>query len=107
MFASTKLIAAVSAIAAAASAVYAAPTAVSTAVFDPSKNNIDIVFRPPITAPVAGDAWTVGSVQTVTWETKDIPPEVMNETGLILLGYIEEGSTNEHLDIRACPRSSS
>ena len=54
-----------------------------------------------ITAAVAGDAWTVGSVQTVTWETKDIPPEVMNETGLILLGYIEEGSTNEHLDIRA------
>ncbi|KAI0663390.1 hypothetical protein C8Q70DRAFT_1050075 [Cubamyces menziesii] len=43
-----------------------------------------IVFSPPITSPKAGDVWPAGTTQT----------------GLILLGYIEDGSEDEHLDIK-------
>ncbi len=94
MFSATKLVAAFSILAAAASAVCAAP-----AVFNPQGSKVDIVFRPPITAPVAGDAWTVGSVQTITWSTDDIPEENKLQTGLILLGHVEGDDTNEHLDV--------
>ena len=62
----------------------------------------DIVISPPITAPEAGDVWPVGSVQTVTWDTSVIPPDAPVLTGEILLGYVEDGSTDEHLDIGAC-----
>lgn len=94
MFASTKLIAAFSVVAAAASAVLAAP-----AVFTPSGAKIDVVYRPQLTAPVAGDSWPVGSEQTVTWDTSDIPPEAIYQTGVLLLGHVEDGSDDEHLDI--------
>lgn len=97
MFASTKLIAAFSVVAAAASAVFAAP-----AVFSPSGAKLDIVYRPQLTAPVAGDSWPMGSEQTVTWDVSDIPPEAIYQTGILLLGHVEEGSSDEHLDIREC-----
>ena len=48
-------------------------------------------FSPAITAPHAGDNWTVGSVQTITWDTSSIPSANKDQTGLILLGYIEDG----------------
>ncbi|EJF63332.1 hypothetical protein DICSQDRAFT_55831 [Dichomitus squalens LYAD-421 SS1] len=57
------------------------------------------VFSPPVTSPTAGEVWTVGSVQTVTWDTSSIPAANQNQTGLILLGFVEDGSTDEHLDI--------
>ena len=66
-----------------------------------------VVVSPPITSPEAGDVWPVGSVQTVTWDTSGIPAGSSSWTGEILLGYVEEGSTNEHLDIRACTFPSS
>ncbi|CDO71012.1 hypothetical protein BN946_scf184844.g16 [Trametes cinnabarina] len=56
-------------------------------------------FSPPITSPKAGDVWTIGSTQNVTWDTSNIPPHNVNQTGLILLGYLEDGSEDEHLDI--------
>ncbi|KAI0720577.1 hypothetical protein C8T65DRAFT_293498 [Cerioporus squamosus] len=95
MFASTKLIAAFSVVAAAATAVFAAP-----AVFDPSGAKIDVVYRPHITAPVEGDSWPVASEQTVTWDASDIPPEALYQTGVLLLGHVEDGSSDEHLDIQ-------
>ena len=95
MFA-TKFAAAFAVLAAAASAVSAAPAKV----FDPSKVNEDIVYLPQITAPEAGAVRPVASTQNITWDTSDIPAEAMNSTGLILLGYLEDGSLNEHLDVR-------
>ncbi|OSC97211.1 hypothetical protein PYCCODRAFT_1350861, partial [Trametes coccinea BRFM310] len=79
--------------AAAATAVSAAPAAVF------SKPKTDIVFRPHITSPQAGAVWPVGSTQTVTWDTSDIPEEARNQTGLILLGYLEGDDTDEHLGV--------
>ncbi|KAH9892701.1 hypothetical protein C8Q73DRAFT_791724 [Cubamyces lactineus] len=57
-----------------------------------------IVFSPPVTSPTAGQVWTIGSTQTVTWDTTNIPAANANQTGLILLGFIEDGSDDEHLD---------
>ncbi|KAI0657318.1 hypothetical protein C8Q70DRAFT_919607 [Cubamyces menziesii] len=91
MFAS-KLAAAFAVVAAAVSAVSAAP-----AVFSDPKT--EIVFRPHITSPQAGAIWPAGSTQTITWDTSDIPEDYKNQTGLILLGYIEGQDTNEHLDV--------
>ena len=71
--------------AACASFVTAAPT--------PGKAIVDIVYDPMITSPQAGDTWTVGKTQLVTWNT-DILPQGSNETGSILLGYQENGSEN-------------
>ncbi|KAI0335091.1 hypothetical protein GY45DRAFT_1367109 [Cubamyces sp. BRFM 1775] len=84
MFAN-KFSAIVTALVAAAAAVSAAPA---------------IDFSPPITSPKAGDVWTSGTTQTVTWDTTNIPAANANQTGLILLGYIEDGSDDEHLDIK-------
>ncbi|KAJ8473412.1 hypothetical protein ONZ51_g7890 [Trametes cubensis] len=84
MFAN-KFTAIVTALVAAAAAVSAAPS---------------IVFSPPITSPKAGDVWPAGTTQVVTWDTTNIPPANANQTGLILLGYIEDGSEDEHLDIK-------
>ncbi|CDO69843.1 hypothetical protein BN946_scf184884.g2 [Trametes cinnabarina] len=92
MFAS-KLTAVFAVFAAAATAVSAAPAAVF------SKPKTDIVFRPHITSPKAGDVWPIGSNQTVTWDTSDIPEEARNQTGLILLGYLVGDDTDEHLGV--------
>ncbi|EIW53254.1 uncharacterized protein TRAVEDRAFT_87231, partial [Trametes versicolor FP-101664 SS1] len=54
------------------------------------------VLRPPITSPKAGDVWTVGTTQTVTWNTTGIPASVGNPIGGMLLGYLEDGQ--QHLD---------
>ena len=96
MFASTKLAAVFSVLAAAAAAVSAAPAKV----FEPSSGNVDVVFRPHITAPTAGAVWQTGSSQVITWDASNIPAENQNQTGLILLGYIQDGDVSEHLDIR-------
>lgn len=56
------------------------------------------VWNPPITAPRAGDIWTVGSTQLVTWDTNKIPPSAMNNTGTLFLGYFDGDSHGENLD---------
>ncbi|RPD62508.1 hypothetical protein L226DRAFT_610948 [Lentinus tigrinus ALCF2SS1-7] len=73
--------------------------AVATAASAAAVRAADEVFRPAITAPHSGDKWTVGSVQAVTWDISSIPPANENQTGLVLLGYIEDGQLDEHLDI--------
>jgi len=55
-------------------------------------------WNPPITTPRAGDVWTAGSSQNVTWDTSKIPPSAENNTGILLLGYYDE-SEGENLDI--------
>ena len=76
-----------------------------------------IVFNPHIISPQAAVAWPMGSRQIVKWgeskssfvgfvlfinlcatkETKGIPEKMTNDTGIILLGHMENGS--ENLDI--------
>ncbi|KAH9859136.1 hypothetical protein C2E23DRAFT_718259 [Lenzites betulinus] len=77
---SNKFAAIFTALVAAAVSVAAAPT-----------NIVD----PPITSPKAGDVWTVGSTQLITWDTSNIvdPTDV---TGEILLGTLVDGQ--EDLD---------
>lgn len=55
-------------------------------------------YNPPITSPREGDDWEVGSIQTVTWDASHIPPSAENDTGTLLLGYLNEYSDNENLD---------
>jgi len=77
-----------------------------------------IVFSPHITSPTSEAIWPMGSTQNVTWgtprafsftfmiltlflvlvETADLPSEKREDTGIVMLGYLEDG--NEHLDIR-------
>ncbi|KAJ6621845.1 hypothetical protein B0H10DRAFT_2016042 [Mycena sp. CBHHK59/15] len=54
---------------------------------------IRTVYAPPITSPTADTVWTVGEVETVTWNATGIPAGV---TGMIMLGYLTPG--NEHLN---------
>ncbi|KAL5501699.1 hypothetical protein ACEPAH_8959 [Sanghuangporus vaninii] len=58
---------------------------------------VNIVYNPLITYPTAGVVWTVGETKTVTWKADEIPEELKNSTGTILLGYNEDDS--ENLDI--------
>ncbi|KAM5534991.1 hypothetical protein V8D89_011364 [Ganoderma adspersum] len=96
MIASTKF-AVLSVLAAATAAVSAAPAKVFNS---NDVGKVDLVFRPDITAPVAGAVWNTGTIQTITWDTSDIPTEALNQTGLVLLGYIEDGDMSEHLDVQ-------
>jgi hypothetical protein len=48
--------------------------------------------------PQAGDVWTVGAPQNVTWDTSKIPPSAEDGTGTLLLGYYDD-SGGENLDI--------
>ena len=57
-----------------------------------------VVWNPPITAPEAGDVWTVGSTQLVTWDTDEIPPSAIDNTGTLLLGYFDPDGEGENLD---------
>ncbi|KAF7346561.1 hypothetical protein MSAN_01884200 [Mycena sanguinolenta] len=56
-------------------------------------------YAPPITSPGASTTWTRQNMVTVTWSTSDIPKSITNPTGRLLLGYLNPGSSNEHLDL--------
>jgi len=56
-------------------------------------------WSPPVTAPKAGDVWTVRSTQLVSWNTDEIPPSAANNTGTLLLGYFDVNNEGENLDI--------
>ncbi|KAG5634307.1 hypothetical protein H0H81_002472 [Sphagnurus paluster] len=58
-----------------ASIVSAVPTDVST----------QDVYVPPVTAPLGGTVWKVGSLQTVKWDTSNPPKTITNSIGTILL----------------------
>ncbi|TDL16236.1 hypothetical protein BD410DRAFT_644055 [Rickenella mellea] len=52
------------------------------------------VVNPHITSPSQEDVSFVNSTHVVTWDTSTIPPENKDDTGLLLLGYLENGSEN-------------
>ncbi|KAH9851823.1 hypothetical protein C2E23DRAFT_732406 [Lenzites betulinus] len=89
---STKLTVVFAALAAAVSVSAAPATTFSTP-------KTEVVFRPQIISPAAGTVWPAGSVQTLTWDTSNIPEDAKNQTGLALLGYIVGNTTDEHLDV--------
>ncbi|KAJ7147131.1 hypothetical protein C8R43DRAFT_542417 [Mycena crocata] len=57
------------------------------------------VWSPSIIKPDASTKWTRGTEANVTWSTSDIPKSITNPKGTILLGRLEAGSSNEHLDV--------
>ena len=75
-------------------ALSAACLASATPLVKPVSN---LVYSPEITSPKAGDSWTTGSTQTVTWDTADLPADVQHYVGKLELGHPSAGS--EHLDI--------
>merc|ERR1711977_214914 len=60
-----------------------------------------IVISPEITSPTAETVWKAGSTVTVTWSTELLEeyPEAQNYTGTIYLGFTEDGSLNQNLDV--------
>ncbi|PPQ79853.1 hypothetical protein CVT24_003497 [Panaeolus cyanescens] len=58
------------------------------------------VITPKIIQPDASAVWSVGSVQVVSWDTSDLPPdsEITNPIGKVVLGYDENGSLNLDFD---------
>ncbi|KAG6853947.1 hypothetical protein C0991_012271 [Blastosporella zonata] len=57
------------------------------------------VYNPMITNPLETTKWKVGSQATVTWDLSNIPQEYRSQTSKIVLGYINSGSSDEHLDL--------
>jgi len=49
-----------------------------------------IVVMAQITEPIHGAVWEVGSKQIVAWNTSTVPPQALNNTASILLGYFDE-----------------
>ncbi|KAF7791484.1 hypothetical protein EIP86_002500 [Pleurotus ostreatoroseus] len=56
------------------------------------------VYSPPITSPDSSTVWVAGSQATVTWDTSSLPHQGGPFVGTIVLGYLRDGSENEHLD---------
>jgi hypothetical protein len=63
----------------------------------------DIVVTPTIIQPAGGEEFPVGSIQTAEWDTSAIPAEAANTTGTLLLGFTDDNSEGEHLDISKYP----
>ncbi|KAI6030709.1 hypothetical protein F5J12DRAFT_802348 [Pisolithus orientalis] len=52
------------------------------------------VVDPPITSPTASTVWNVGETQTVTWSTANLPANITNPDGMLVLGYVANNSEN-------------
>lgn len=67
-----------------------------------SAATVSAAVNPRITSPKAGDVWTVGSVQTISWDTTGIPD---GQTSTALLGFIDVLNPlgGENLDFSAYP----
>jgi len=52
------------------------------------------VYVPTIITPNATAIWPIGSVQNVTWDTKNPPEQITNKRGRILLRSEETGRLN-------------
>ncbi|KJA15862.1 hypothetical protein HYPSUDRAFT_58584 [Hypholoma sublateritium FD-334 SS-4] len=63
----------------------AAALASSTSAISLNARSAQDVFVPIITSPTASSVWTVGSTQTVTWETANAPAQITNSIGQIML----------------------
>jgi hypothetical protein len=78
------------------SALALASSTSALAVTEPVRRGEDLVYSPRVTSPQGGEVWKVGTKQKVTWDKSSTPPKVY---GKLLLGYLEDGSANEHLDL--------
>jgi hypothetical protein len=60
-----------------------------------------IVVAPHITQPQGNDqTYYIGSTQTCCWETDGIPSSaIVGQTGTLVLGHYDPGSTSENLDL--------
>ncbi|KAF9071197.1 hypothetical protein BDP27DRAFT_1322495 [Rhodocollybia butyracea] len=67
-----------------------------------TKDSELVAFSPTIIYPKGHDiVWEAGTTTyNMTWETDNIPEELKNSTGSVLLGWLDnqEGKYNEHLD---------
>uniref|UniRef100_A0A8H8CF13 Uncharacterized protein n=1 Tax=Psilocybe cubensis TaxID=181762 RepID=A0A8H8CF13_PSICU len=54
------------------------------------------VIAPRITSPNAQTVWPIGTVQTVTWDTSNFPPDsqITNPIGQVILGFNSSDSLN-------------
>ncbi|KAF5340718.1 hypothetical protein D9611_007434 [Ephemerocybe angulata] len=77
----------------AATASWAAPIAATP------DSEVQRVISPHITSPEQDDFWVKGSRQIVRWDTDKLDKESLNSNGLVVLGWSEPGSDNEHLDL--------
>jgi len=58
------------------------------------------VINPPITSPDEDTVWVIGTSQLVTWDTSVFEGQNLSTTqGEIFLGFLNDTSGNEHLDI--------
>jgi len=56
------------------------------------------LFIPKITSPTNATIWIIGSDVAVTWDLHDMPKHVSNPKGSLMLGYLKDGSDDEHLE---------
>ncbi|KAF8077668.1 hypothetical protein FPV67DRAFT_7029 [Lyophyllum atratum] len=56
------------------------------------------VFVPTITSPTADTIWTMGAVETVTWETNNAPVNISNGASVYLKDY---GTLVKGFDLRS------
>ncbi|KAL5482502.1 hypothetical protein ACEPAI_9096 [Sanghuangporus weigelae] len=55
------------------------------------------VANPPVISPNASTVWVVGRADTVLWDTSDLPQQITNLQGTVVLGFLNDSSGNEHL----------
>ncbi|KAJ7442619.1 hypothetical protein FB451DRAFT_98274 [Mycena latifolia] len=58
------------------------------------------VYSPSIIIPDGSTKWVRRTEVEVTWSTSNMPQDITNPNGRILLGHLEAGSSSEHLDIQ-------
>ncbi|TFK23406.1 hypothetical protein FA15DRAFT_642543 [Coprinopsis marcescibilis] len=58
------------------------------------------VYSPKITTPNERTVWTVGSYVDVVWDLSEMPANITNPNGTLVLGYMSDADKyNEHLDL--------
>ncbi|KAF8158534.1 hypothetical protein B0H34DRAFT_656811 [Crassisporium funariophilum] len=57
------------------------------------------LYNPKIKSPTNATVWTMGSDVVVTWDLHDMPEKKTNPKGTLILGHMEEGSDDEHMDL--------
>ncbi|PBK74807.1 hypothetical protein ARMSODRAFT_1080491 [Armillaria solidipes] len=58
------------------------------------------VFSPKITNPTASTTWFKDSRVNVTWDTSNVPQNLTNTKGKLVLGFMNGRDDNEHLDMQ-------
>ncbi|KAL0581173.1 hypothetical protein V5O48_000863 [Marasmius crinis-equi] len=56
------------------------------------------VYRPKISEQSVGTQWERGQKHTISWDTSSIPKQNENDTGTLLLGFLEKDSENLDFD---------